>query len=166
MTAAPRPLIRASGGDSNVQGHVQQADQELDTAFLPGALDQLAILKCLKSLARKADNVPTPPNQKELEHFLPEAKRRLAAATDQYRGEGLFNMAKKKPKAGGGGKAGATDLPTWVRAKGEFPNVGESGRDFAKRVCDDEFGAGNYDTGPRSDFNQIKKWADQHLENP
>ncbi len=44
--------------------------------------------------------------------------------------------------------------------------IKESGRDFAKRLCDDKFGPGNYDTGPGSDFSKIRKWGDRHFRIP
>jgi hypothetical protein len=71
-------------------------------------------------------------------------------------------VAKKKPKPGATGKLGATNIPSW--AKGQFPNVGESGRDFAKRLMDDKYGAGNYDTGPASEFSKLKKYGDRHFQ--
>lgn len=39
--------------------------------------------------------------------------------------------------------------------------VDESGSDFAKRLCDEHFGKGNYKTGPGSDYSKIKKWGDR-----
>jgi hypothetical protein len=70
---------------------------------------------------------------------------------------------KKIPKPGTSGKIGATDKPSWVKDR---PNVGESGKDFAKRLLDDKYGAGKYEKGPKSEFNRIKKWADRHFMNP
>lgn len=59
--------------------------------------------------------------------------------------------------------AGAKDVPSW--AKGNKPMQGESGRDFAKRLLDKQFGEGNWsDRGPTSDFNRIKKWGDRSFE--
>jgi hypothetical protein len=73
-------------------------------------------------------------------------------------------MAKKKPKKGAKGKIGATDIPSWVAA---VPNAGESGKDFAKRVMDGQYGEGNWsDTGPRSEYSKIKKWANRHFKEP
>ena len=40
----------------------------------------------------------------------------------------------------------------------------ENGNQFAKRLCDERFGKGNYDKGPRSDFNRIRKWGDRGFE--
>jgi intein/homing endonuclease len=68
----------------------------------------------------------------------------------------------KKPKTGG--KAGATDVPSWVKQTGETPFVGESGNEFAKRVLDEKYGVNNYKKGAKTEFNQIKKWADRHFE--
>lgn len=56
-------------------------------------------------------------------------------------------------------KERATDVPSWV--KGKTPKPGQSGKDFAKDVCDEKYGPGNYDTGPGSEFNKIKKWIDR-----
>ena len=68
----------------------------------------------------------------------------------------------KKPKAGVSGKEGAKDVPSW--AKGQRPQIGESGKDFAKRLLDAKYGPGNYDKGPTSEFNQIQKWGDRAFE--
>jgi hypothetical protein len=62
----------------------------------------------------------------------------------------------------GSGKAKATDVPSW--AKGYKPYTTENGKQFAKRLCDERYGKGNYRTGPKSDFNKIKKWGDRAFE--
>jgi len=64
---------------------------------------------------------------------------------------------KKVPKSGLSGKEGATDVPSW--AEGERPYIGENGKEFAKRLCDKQFGVGNYETGAGSEYNKIKKRA-------
>ena len=46
-------------------------------------------------------------------------------------------------------------------AKGEKPNEGESGKEFAKRVMDKKCGEGNYKTGPNSEYNKLKKYGDR-----
>jgi RHS protein len=43
----------------------------------------------------------------------------------------------------------------------DYVRPGESGKDFAKRVCDEKFGPGNYPTGQTSDYNRIKKRVDR-----
>lgn len=68
----------------------------------------------------------------------------------------------KKRKPGLSGKEAADDIPSW--ASGKRPLVSESGREFAKRLLDDKYGAGNYPTGPGSEFNKIKKWGDRAFE--
>jgi hypothetical protein len=68
----------------------------------------------------------------------------------------------KKKKSGLSGKEAADDVPSW--AQGERPLIGESGKDFAKRLLDNKHGAGNYPTGPGSEFNNIKKWGDRAFE--
>lgn len=70
----------------------------------------------------------------------------------------------KVPKAGVGGKEGAKDVPSW--AKGSRPKVGESGKDFADRLLGDKCGKGNYDKGPGSEFNKVKKWGDRSFVDP
>lgn len=68
----------------------------------------------------------------------------------------------KKPKSGISGKEGAKDVPSW--AEGNRPYKGESGKDFAKRLMDEQYGPGNYDKGTGTPFNQIKKWGDRSWE--
>lgn len=70
---------------------------------------------------------------------------------------------KKVPKPGVGGKEGAKDVPSW--AKGERPNVGESGKDFADRLLGDKYGD-EFPKGPGSEWNQIKKWGDRSFIDP
>lgn len=68
----------------------------------------------------------------------------------------------KRKKSGLTGKEAASDVPSW--AEGERPLIGESGKDFAKRLLDNKYGAGNYPTGPGSEFSKIKKWGDRAFE--
>jgi hypothetical protein len=65
----------------------------------------------------------------------------------------------KAPISGISGKEGAKNVPSWVR--GERPNVGESGKDFADRLLGAKYGIGNFSTGTRTEHNQIKKWGDK-----
>ena len=60
-------------------------------------------------------------------------------------------------------KEKSTERPSW--AKGLRPNPGESGKEFAKRVMDERCGEGNYDRGPGSDYNRLKKWGDRGGKN-
>ena len=61
------------------------------------------------------------------------------------------------------GKEKANDRPSW--AKGERPEPGESGKDFAKRVLDRRYGKDGYKKGPNSEYNQLKKWGDRGGKN-
>ena len=65
----------------------------------------------------------------------------------------------KKPVSGKTAKEAAKDVPSWAR--GNKPYVNESGKDFAKRLCDRKYGKGNYPTGPGSEYSKIKKWGDR-----
>jgi hypothetical protein len=68
----------------------------------------------------------------------------------------------KTPKGNLSGKQGAKDIPDW--AQGLRPQVGESGKNFAKRLMDEKYGPGNYTEGPKTEFNRIKKWADRAFQ--
>jgi RHS repeat-associated protein len=71
----------------------------------------------------------------------------------------------KTPVSGATGKEAARDVPSW--AKGNRPRIGESGKDFAKRMMDEQYGAGEWEgTGPRSEFSKIKKWGDRGFVEP
>ena len=71
----------------------------------------------------------------------------------------ILDAIKQAKKSKESGKEKANDVPSW--AKGERPKPGESGKDFAKRLCDKKFGKGNYKKGPGSDYNKLKKWGDR-----
>lgn len=50
------------------------------------------------------------------------------------------------------------------RFKGQKPFKGESGKEAAKRVLQEYGEYDPDDTGPKSDFNQLKKFFDTHFE--
>ena len=54
------------------------------------------------------------------------------------------------------------DVQSW--AKGERPYVGESGKEFAKRIMDARYGKGNYDKGADTEFSKLQKYGDTHFE--
>ena len=62
------------------------------------------------------------------------------------------------------GEEGAKDPPSWAR--GQRPFVGESGKDFAKRLLDEKYGKGNYKKGPDTEFSKIQKWGDRAFRDP
>ena len=98
--------------------------------------------------------VPGPklPNLAGISKKLGKAAEKAAKGKVQYK--------TKKSKISG--KEGAKDPPDW--AQGKQPSVGESGKDFAKRLMDEKYGPKNHDTHPGSEFSQIKKWADRSFE--
>jgi Phage portal protein len=61
------------------------------------------------------------------------------------------------------GKEGAKDIPSWAR--GNRPYVGESGRDFAKRLMDAKYGPGNWRTTSQ-EYQQIQKFGDRSFRDP
>lgn len=67
----------------------------------------------------------------------------------------------KRPRSGSG-KEKATDVPSW--AQGQRPKTGENGKQFAQRLLDSKYGAGQYKTGPGTEFNKIQKWGDRGFE--
>ncbi|HEU0155220.1 MAG TPA: hypothetical protein VFQ82_04060 [Stellaceae bacterium] len=62
-----------------------------------------------------------------------------------------------------GGKEGAKDVPSGAR--GQRPYVGESGREFAKRLMDQRYGRGNWKRTDR-EYRQIKKYGDRNFRDP
>ena len=69
----------------------------------------------------------------------------------------------KKP-ASGDRKKRSTDVPS--RFKGERPFVGESGRDFAKRLLDADLGEENYPIGSNTEFSALQKNGDRGFVDP
>jgi RHS repeat-associated protein len=68
----------------------------------------------------------------------------------------------KKLKSGGTGKEKATDIPSW--AKGERPRVNEDGKTFARRLLREKYGNDDFDRGPGSEFNKLRKYGDRNFE--
>ena len=64
----------------------------------------------------------------------------------------------KKPTSGSG-KERASDIPSW--AEGQRPYVGESGKAFAKRLLDERYGPGKYDSKKSREYNQLRKHGDR-----
>ena len=68
----------------------------------------------------------------------------------------------KKPVSNKSGKEAAKDVPSW--AKGNKPYKNENGRAFAKRLCDERYGEGNYSTKSQTEFSKIQQWGDRGFE--
>lgn len=74
------------------------------------------------------------------------------------------DTGKQIPKPGISGKEGAKDVPSW--AKGERPNISESGKEFAERLLDQKYGKGNWEPRKTPEYSQIKKWGDRAFIDP
>ena len=75
------------------------------------------------------------------------------------RGEAIEDFVLWSKETRASGKKTASDVPSWIRNEPILP--GESGKEFAKRVLEKRYGEGNYKTGPKSEYNQAKKWVDR-----
>lgn len=62
------------------------------------------------------------------------------------------------------GKEAASNVPSWALGQRPCKNPNESGTAFATRLLNAKYGAGNYATGPSSEFNQIKKFGDRGFQ--
>ncbi|WP_409456445.1 hypothetical protein [Sphingobacterium sp.] len=59
------------------------------------------------------------------------------------------------------GEEKASDVPSWAR--GKKPLSGVSGKDFAKRLWDEQYGEGTWSgTGPESEFSKFRKSGDRN----
>jgi hypothetical protein len=65
----------------------------------------------------------------------------------------------KAPKSGYGKSA----VPSWVINQGETPYQGETPTQTATRIMNAQYGQGNWNKGPGSEYNQILKWASRHF---
>lgn len=73
----------------------------------------------------------------------------------------------KRRTAGLTGKEAATDIPSWARNLPDGrPYVGESGIDFATRMMDKQYGAGQWtrEGNQATELSQLRKFADRAFE--
>ena len=78
-------------------------------------------------------------------------------------GDSTILWAKKQTRKSQ--KEKAAEPISWLekyKAPEDYVQPGESGKDYAKRMSDKESGEGQYDTGPGSDYNKIKKQVDRN----
>ena len=73
-----------------------------------------------------------------------------------------WDVNAKIPGRGRDDERKATDIASW--AEGQRPYKTESGKDYAKPIMDEKYGAGNYDTGAGSEYNKLKKYGDRGFE--
>lgn len=133
-------------------------------------IDELTGLVAASSLLM-AKIVLDPDEQKI---FLEDAKGKIIATYDKVTGwidetgesigktvDDIIKWARTTSKSG---KEKADDIPSWARNAGLKPNPGESGKDFAERVCDQKYGKGNYNKGPGSEYNKLRKYGDRNFK--
>ena len=65
---------------------------------------------------------------------------------------------------GQSGKEAASDIPSWAR--GIPRQVGETPRDYAKRLMDGRYGKGRWEGDRSEEYNKIKKWGSRAWRNP
>jgi hypothetical protein len=73
-----------------------------------------------------------------------------------------FRPFKEIPRRSG--KEGAKQIPSWAR--GNRPYVGENGRDFARRLMDDQYGRGNWEQTRQREYDQLRKYGDRNFRDP
>jgi len=61
------------------------------------------------------------------------------------------------------GREGSKDVPSWAR--GKRPYVTEKGRDFAKRLMDEQYGPGNW-RQDSPEFRKLQKFGDRSFRDP
>ncbi len=54
---------------------------------------------------------------------------------------------------------GANDAPSWVAREAGLPLPGETAQQYATRILDEKYGAGNWAKGGGSEFSKIVKWV-------
>jgi hypothetical protein len=57
------------------------------------------------------------------------------------------------------GNYGKSEVPSWVSNQGETPFVGETPAQTATRIMDEQYGEGEWEKGPGTEYNKIVKWA-------
>lgn len=62
-------------------------------------------------------------------------------------------------------KERASNCPFWLSSAMHNlpPHINERAQDYAKRLLDEKYGSGNWDKGPRSEYNQIVKYLQRNL---
>lgn len=65
-------------------------------------------------------------------------------------------------------KERSKDAPSWLSSAMNAmpPHWGEKAKDYARRLMDQKYGKGNWNTGPNSEYNKIVKYLTRHLGMP
>ena len=102
---------------------------------------------------------------KSMDNFQKNLQRFQAASEGSGAG-GPPENGFKKPKSGSG-KEKASDVPSWARNNPNGrPYQSENGKEFAKRMMDEQYGSGNWEKDPKrmTEYSQLKKWGDRGFE--
>lgn len=70
----------------------------------------------------------------------------------------------RKKKSGLSGKEASSDVPDWVKGKAPCKDPMEDGNQFATRMMNEHYPEGWQGTGPTSEYNKIKKYADRGFD--
>lgn len=73
--------------------------------------------------------------------------------------QAAINYAKQSKKSG---KERATDKPSWVTRNDV--DLNQSSQKNATDILNNKYGSGNWNKGPRTEYNQIVKWIDKGLK--
>ena len=160
-------LSRSESGLRSVQSKLSQVNARIDVLKANQKLTTAEKAE-LKSLYDQKSQLTK--QEAKLDSAKSQAQKNLdqtvktSAEIDAARGVCSKGCVKpgefRKPIPNQSGKEGSKGKPSWVT---EGPWVGESGNMFAKRMCDAKYDPGKYPKGPGTEYNQIRKWADDHF---
>lgn len=89
------------------------------------------------------------------ERYRPDIFVPILLPKEKQGNESILFSKKTSKKSG---KEKSNDFPSW--AKGQKPKLGENGKDFAKRLMDEQYGVGQWENkgmGPGTEYSEIKK---------
>lgn len=70
----------------------------------------------------------------------------------------------RKKKSGLSNKEAASDVPEWAKGKAPCKDPLEDGNKFATRMMNEQYPDGWQGTGPGSEYNKLKKYADRGFD--
>jgi len=155
-------LLEAASTDPEAAAELEKVQKQLDG--LAERLQELgerhpgSVIPDIE-VTPATDEIAPDPEPQHAENAPPQSPRVLPEDLDPP------GTPHKRPIAGQTGKEAKDQIPGWVRTD-RYPNprAGENGTTYAKRILDHKFGPGNWSEGPATDYNKIKKWANEHWE--
>ena len=94
----------------------------------------------------------------QVEGYITQQRETTATVLDA-KADAKTKKTKKTSKKSG--KEMSTDKPSWVDPSQIDPK--QSAQENAKRLLDEKYGPGNWEKGPRSEYNRITKWINRSL---